>query len=321
MFVMNHWRPTAPLEYLRLRAELITKLRAFFAARNILEVDTPALSRAAATDRHIHSYRVENPHGAPLYLHTSPEFPMKRLLATGSGDIYQLCKVFRSGEVGRHHNPEFTMLEWYRVGFDHHMLMAEVADLFTALVPELGPPEYMTYAEAFQKHAGFDVFKSGSKECIAALNRAGRHVPDEDQLDYDGWLDMVAGDLVYPAVGKGRPTFIYNYPASQAALARVWPGDPPVAERFEAFIDGVELVNGFHELADAREQRRRFQADLAYRKTAGLEQVPYDEHLLSALGQGLPDCAGVALGLDRLVMIATGARSLEEVMAFPADRA
>ncbi|HEY3643861.1 MAG TPA: EF-P lysine aminoacylase EpmA [Gammaproteobacteria bacterium] len=318
---MNHWRPSAPLDNLKLRAELLTKLRAFFAARNILEVDTPALSRAGATDRHIHSYRVENPHGAPLYLHTSPEFPMKRLLAAGYGDIYQICKVFRSGEAGRMHNAEFTMLEWYRIGFDHHRLMAEVADLFAALVQELEPPEFLTYAEAFQRHAGIDVFKSGSKECIAALNRAGRRVPAEDELDHDGWLDMVAGDLVYPALGKGRLTFIYNYPASQAALARIWPGEPPVAERFEAFIDGVELVNGFHELADAKEQRGRFQADRTYRGQHGLMDVPYDEHLLSALGQGLPDCAGVALGFDRLVMVAARARSLEEVLAFPADRA
>ena len=318
---MNHWRPSASLDNLKLRAELLSKLRAFFAARGILEVDTPALSRAGATDRHIHSYRVENPHGAPLYLHTSPEFPMKRLLAAGYGDVYQICKVFRCGEAGRMHNAEFTMLEWYRIGFDHHKLMAEVADLFTALVQELEPPEFLTYAEAFQRHAGIDVFKSQPKDCIAALNRAGRQVPAEDQLDYDGWLDMVAGDLVYPALGKGRLTFIYNYPASQAALARIWPGEPPVAERFEAFIGGVELVNGFHELADAKEQRKRFQADRTYRERHGLMDVPYDEHLLSALGQGLPDCAGVALGFDRLVMLVARARSLEEVIAFPADRA
>ena len=318
---MNDWQPTASLDNLRLRAELLTKLRVFFAARNILEVDTPALSRAGATDRHIQSFRVEDDRRGHLYLHTSPEFPMKRLLAAGSGDIYQLCKVFRSGEAGRLHNPEFTMLEWYRVGFDHHQLMAEVAVLIGGLIPELGPPEFLTYREAFQMHAGFDVATSGSKECIAALNRAGRRVPAEDQLDHDGWLDMVAGDLVYPALGKGRLTFIYNYPASQAALARVWPGETPVAERFEAFVDGVELVNGFHELADAAEQRLRFETDGTYRKQHGLMDVPMDERLLSALGHGLPDCAGVALGFDRLVMVAAAARSLEEVIAFPADRA
>ena len=318
---MNDWRPTASLETLKLRAGLLAKLRQFFAARNILEVDTPALSRAGATDRHIQSFRIEDGRRGHLYLHTSPEFPMKRLLASGSGDIYQVCKVFRSGEAGRRHNPEFIMVEWYRVGFDHHQLMAEVAELLGALLPELDPPEYLTYREAFQTHAGFDVSTAGSKDCIAALTRDGRQVPAEDQLDYDGWLDMVAGDLVYPALGKGRLTFIYNYPASQAALARIWPGEPPVAERFEAFVDGIELVNGFHELADATEQGRRFEQDIAYRKTANLVQVPRDERLLAALAHGLPDCAGVALGFDRLVMVAAGAKSLDEVIPFPYDRA
>jgi elongation factor P--(R)-beta-lysine ligase len=318
---MNDWQPTASLENLKLRAKLLDKLRQFFAARGVLEVDTPALSRAGATDRHIQSFRVEDGRKGHLYLHTSPEFPMKRLLASGSGDIYQICKVFRSGEVGRHHNPEFTMLEWYRLGLDHHQLMAEVAVLVGGLIPELDPPEYLTYREAFQLHAGFDVAQAGSKECIAALTRDGRRVPAEDQLDYDGWLDMVAGDLVYPALGRGRLTFIYNYPASQAALARIWPGEPPVAERFEAFIDGLELVNGFHELADAAEQRRRFEADSTYRRQHGLMDVPMDEHLLTALGHGLPGCAGVALGFDRLVMIAAGARSIGEVIAFPGTRA
>ena len=318
---MSDWQPTASLANLKLRAELLTKLRVFFAARNILEVDTPALSRAGATDRHIQSFRVEDGRKGHLYLHTSPEFPMKRLLASGSGDIYQICKVFRSGEAGRSHNPEFTMLEWYRVGFDHHQLMAEVATLISGLIPELGPPEYLTYREAFQLHAGFDVTTASSKECIAALTRDGRQVPAEERLDYDGWLDMVAGELVYPALGKSRLTFIYNYPASQAALARIWPGEPPVAERFEAFIDGVELVNGFHELADAEEQGQRFDADRTFRQAHGLMDVPRDERLLAALQHGLPDCAGVALGFDRLVMIAAAARTLEEVIVFPFDRA
>ena len=315
---MNDWQPTASLANLKLRAELLAKLRQFFAARGIMEVDTPALSRAGATDRHIHSFRVEDGPQDHLYLHTSPEFPMKRLLAAGSGDIWQLCKVFRSGEAGRMHNPEFSMLEWYRLGMDHHALMAEVAELVAALLPEMRqPPEKISYRDAFRKHAGFDAFSAGKRECIAALTRDGRQVPAESELDYDGWLDMVAGDLVYPALGAGRLTFIYDYPASQAALARIRPGEPPLAERFEAFIDGVELVNGFHELADADEQRRRFVADRTYRAAQGLMDVPMDERLLAALGQGLPDCAGVALGFDRLVMIAAGARSIDEVTAFP----
>lgn len=318
---MSDWQPTASLANLKLRAELLTKLRAFFAARGVLEVETPALSRAGTTDRHIHSYAADDSAGGRFYLHTSPEFPMKRLLAAGYGDIYQVCKVFRRGEAGRRHNPEFTMVEWYRLGFDHHRLMAEVADLLTALLPELGPPEYLTYGEAFQRHAGLDPFTAQPEDCAAVLRSDGLEPPAGGELDRDGWLDLLAGEIVYPALGQRRLTFIYNYPASQAALARIWPGEPPVAERFEAFVNGVELANGFHELADAAEQRRRFQQDQAYRAAKGLAGVPLDERLLAALSAGLPDCAGVALGFDRLVMIAAAAGSLEEVIAFPTSRA
>ena len=319
---MSDWQPTASIENLRLRAELLAKLRQFFAARGIMEVDTPALSHAGATDRHIHSFRVEDGRGCTLYLHTSPEFPMKRLLAAGSGDIWQLCKVFRSGEAGRMHNPEFSMLEWYRLGYDHRRLMTEVAELIGLLLPgRKQVPEYLSYREAFRRHAQLDPFTASRRECIAALERAGRHPPAEGELDQDGWLDLLAGELVYPALGKGGLTFIYDYPASQAALSRVRPGEPPVAERFEAFMDGMELANGFHELTDAAEQRRRFTADRTYRTAQGLMDVPMDERLLSALGQGLPECAGVALGFDRLVMIAAGARSIDEIMAFPSARA
>ena len=318
---MNDWQPTASLSNLKLRAELLTKLRAFFAARRVLEVDTPALSRAGATDRHIASFRVEDGRGGALYLHTSPEFPMKRLLAAGSGDIWQLCKVFRRGEAGRMHNPEFSMLEWYRLGFDHHRLMAETAELIAALVPGRKSAEYLSYREAFLGHAGLDPFTASPQDCIAALRKAGRHPPKEQELDYDGWLDLVAGELVYPALGQGGLTFIYDYPASQAALSRVRPGTPPVAERFEAFMDGMELANGFHELTDASEQRRRFEADRTYRQAQGLMDVPLDERLLAALGQGMPACAGVALGFDRLLMVAADACAITEVTAFPFDRA
>lgn len=316
------WRPTASLANLKLRAELLKKIRAFFEARGVLEVDTPALSHAGATDRHLASFRVENPPGTPIYLHTSPEFPMKRLLAAGSGDIWQLCKVFRAGEAGRLHNPEFTLIEWYRLGFDHHRLMREVAELVQACVPELdAAPEYLSYREAFLRHAGFDPFAADKQACIRALKNLGRSVPLENELDFDGWLDLVAGELVYPAMGKNRLAFVYDYPASQAALARLRPGNPPVAERFEAFLNGVELANGFHELTDAKEQRRRFEADRAYRRAHALADVPADENLLAALQHGLPACAGVALGFDRLAMLAAGAESLAEVLAFPFERA
>ena len=318
---MSDWRPTASLDNLKLRAELLAKLRSFFAARHVLEVDTPALSRAGATDRHIHSFRVDAS-GGTHYLHTSPEFPMKRLLAAGYGDIYQLCKVFRTGEAGRHHNPEFTLLEWYRLGFGLRRLMEEVAELIHALLPEsAAAPEYLTYREAFLEHAGLDPLTATPAACVAALKSAGHHPPTEGELDLDGWLDLLAGERVYPALGQGCLTFIYDYPASQAALARLKPGVPAVAERFEAFLGGMELANGFHELADAREQRRRFEQDRSWRKAHGLVDVPLDARLITALEHGLPDCSGVALGFDRLVMIAAQAGSIEEVLAFPTDRA
>ncbi|MGA9851951.1 MAG: EF-P lysine aminoacylase EpmA [Gammaproteobacteria bacterium] len=316
------WMPTASLTHLKLRAELLKKLRAFFEARSVLEVETPALSHAAATDRHLASFRVGNPHGGFLYLHTSPEFPMKRLLAAGSGDIWQLCKTFRAGEAGRLHNPEFTMIEWYRLGFDHLRLMREVAELIRSLVPTVQEsPEYLTYRDAFRQHAGFDPFRADRQICIQALRDSGKTVPAASALDDDGWLDMVAGEIVYPALGRGHLTFVYDYPASQSALARIRPDDPPVAERFEAFLDGVELANGFHELADADEQRRRFETDYSYRRTHGLSDMPMDENLIAALEHGLPECAGVALGFDRVVMLAAGTRSIEEVIGFPFERA
>lgn len=288
----------------------------------MLEVDTPALSRAAATDRHLASFRVEGASGTRFYLHTSPEFPMKRLLAAGSGDIWQLCKVFREGETGRLHNPEFTLVEWYRLGFDPRRLMREVHELLAELLPAVSAAaEYLSYREAFQRHAGLDPFNCGQQDCMRVLQDSGRQVPPESDLDQDGWLDLVAGELVYPELGRRGLAFIYDYPTSQAALARVRAGDPAVAERFEVFFRGIELANGFHELLDAAEQRRRFQADRDYRRSHGLPEVPLDENLLAALKSGLPDCAGVALGLDRVLMLAAGAQSLDEVIAFPSSRA
>ena len=214
------------------------------------------------------------------------------------------------------------MLEWYRIGFDLDRLMREVAELMQTLVRGLEqPPEYLSYREAFQRHAGFDPFTADKNICISALQGLDRTVPAESDLDFDGWLDLVAGEIVYPALGKARLAFVYDYPVSQAALARIRPGHPPVAERFEAFMGGVELANGFHELVDAKEQRRRFERDLELRKANGLPSVPMDAQLIYALEQGLPPCAGVALGFDRLVMLAAKANSIEEVIAFPIDRA
>jgi lysyl-tRNA synthetase class 2 len=327
---MTSWQPTASIDSLRRRAAIVARVRAFFEERGVLEVETPLLAAAPVTDPHLAAFscrpRPEAQAGSPsseaparLYLQTSPEYAMKRLLAAGSGPIYQICKAFRQGESGRHHNPEFTMLEWYRPGFDHHRLMDEVDAL---LVEVLGTPpgERRTYAEVVAEHAGIDPLTAGLDELRAAARDHGLgHGLELD--DPDGWLDLLMGGLVQPRLGHGRPTFILDYPARQAALARVRPGPRPVAERFEVYVSGQELANGYHELLDPAEHRRRFAADLERRRTLGLPAVPVDERLLAALEAGLPPCAGVALGLDRLILLALGASELADVLSFPIERA
>jgi lysyl-tRNA synthetase class 2 len=310
---------------------LLQGIRAFFSARGVLEVETPVLSGAATTDPALASFATRYtgplfPQGQTLYLHTSPEFPMKRLLAAGSGSIYQIGKVFRDGEAGRRHNPEFTLLEWYRVGFDHHRLMDETGELLMDLLApslSLQPPERLTYREAFQRYAGLDPFAASADEFAQAARMHGINVSPEmvSENNPDPWRDLLLTHVVEPKLGQGRLSFIYDYPASQAALARIQPGNPPVASRFELYLNGIELANGFHELADADEQRARFERQLHAREAGGLPAMPVDERLLAALAHGLPDCAGIALGFDRLVMLASGAKSVQEVMAFPIDRA
>lgn len=325
------WQPTAALEVLKLRARLLERTRAFFFERGVLEVETPILSTAAVTDPMLASLATRYtgprfPRGQTFYLHTSPEFPMKRLLAAGSGSIYQICKVFRDGEAGRLHNPEFTMLEWYRVGFDYHRLMDETDELVMRLLAptlSLDAPERLSYREAFQRHAGLDPHTASAGDFAAAAKAHKIDVPSEllTQNDLAVWRDLLLTHVVEPMLGQGRLTFIYDYPASQASLARIQPGDPPLAARFELYLNGIELANGFHELADAEEQRTRFERQLHARAANGQPVAPLDERLLAALAQGLPDCAGVALGFDRLVMLAAGARTIAEVLAFPMDRA
>ena len=325
-----HWRPSSDLSVLRLRAELLAQIRAFFAARGVLEVETPALSAAAITDPHLASFKTcysgpGSQHGRPLYLHTSPEFAMKRLLAAGSGCIYQIARVFRDGEAGSRHNPEFTLLEWYRVGFDHHRLMDEVAELVGMLLAgrlALAEPERLSYRQIFQHHLNLDPHRATVADLAACAETRNISIPTGmPPDDPDPWLDLLLTHCVEPRLGSGRLTFVHDYPASQAALARLRPDDPPVGERFELYINGIELANGFHELGDAVEQRCRFAQENAARRAARLPVMPVDEHLLAALEFGLPDCAGVALGFDRLVMLATRKTSLAEVLAFPLDRA
>ena len=245
---------------------------------------------------------------------------MKRLLAAGSGAIYQMCRAFRDGESGRLHNPEFTLLEWYRPGYDHHALMDELDQLMDRLLGPAAASRRLTYGDAFRLHAGIDPFAASTAAMLSAARRAGLHVAGDGLPDRDMLLDFLFTHAVQPRLGDGR-AYVYDYPASQAALARVRPGSPPVAERFELFLNGIEIANGYHELADASEQRRRFEADNAARERIAKPPMPVDERLLAALEHGLPGCAGVAVGLDRLIMLAAGETSIDTVMAFPIERA
>jgi elongation factor P--(R)-beta-lysine ligase len=320
--VNDGWRPTASLDALQRRAAMLGAAREFFAKRGVLEVETPILSAAAVSDPQIESLVTQVAGMGKFHLGTSPEYAMKRLLAAGSGDIYQICKVFRDAERGRWHNPEFTLLEWYRLGFDDAALRSEVEALVgTLLAPyrRLEPAEHVSYSAALERHAGVDAHHAGDDELRDAAIRHG--IDCRAELDRDGKLDLLMGLVVGPRLGSERPCFIYDYPASQAALARVKPGLPALASRFELYLDGVELANGFHELAGAGEQRARFAQDLRLRRALGLPEPPVDEHLLAALAAGLPDCAGVALGFDRLVAIALGAPRLADAMAFTIDNA
>ncbi len=309
-----------------MRARVMAEIRAFFHRQGVMEVETPICSRSAATDPSLESLATRYtgpgaPAGMPLYLHTSPEFPMKRLLAAGAGPIYQICKVFRDGEVGRLHNPEFTLLEWYRPGFDHHRLMDEVEQLLQSLMPEPLAVRRVSYQALFQQQLQLNPHQASAgqlRDC--ALNQGVAGIERLDLPHRDAWLDLLMTHCIESSLGPGL-CFVYDYPASQAALARVRPGSPPVAERFELYINGVEVANGFHELTDAAEQQRRFEQDLRVRAAAGQPLVPMDRHLLAALDLGLPDCAGVALGIDRLIMQLTGAEQISQVLAFPLDRA
>jgi lysyl-tRNA synthetase class 2 len=320
--VNDEWRPTASLGALKRRAAMLAGAREFFAKRGVLEVETPILSAAAVSDPQIESLVTQVAGLGRFHLGTSPEYAMKRLLAAGSGDIYQVSKVFRDAERGRWHNPEFTLLEWYRLGFDDTALMSEVESLIGNLLAphrRLEPAERLSYSAALERHTGVDAYRADDDDLTDAAIRHG--IDCRADLDRDAKLDLLMGLVVGPRLGSGHPCFICDYPVSQAALARLKPGLPPVAARFELYLDGVELANGFHELANAGEQRARFTQQLNLRGARGQTQPPLDEHLLAALAAGLPDCAGVALGFDRLVAIALGTPRLADAMAFTIDNA
>lgn len=317
---MPDWQPGAGLPLLRARANLLATIRRFFAERDILEVETPLLCRSGITDPAIEPLIVRD--GASLeaarYLQTSPEYAMKRLLAAGSGPIYQVARAFRDGEAGARHNPEFSLLEWYRPGFDHHRLMAEVAQLVCTCLGER-PWQALSYRALFQRSIGVDPFAAGTAE-LERRARAGRELGDLAG-GRDLWLDLLLTHDVEPWLADQGLCFVYDYPASQAALSRIVTEEGvAVGQRFELYVDGVELANGYCELTDAAEQRSRFEADNATRRRAGQPPRPLDENLLAALAAGMPPCSGVALGVDRLLMLASGETDIRRVLAFDWER-
>jgi lysyl-tRNA synthetase class 2 len=324
------WRPSATQPRLLARAALLRGAREFFAKRQVLEVDTPLLVNAPVSDVHVHCAsvrlaRLSATAGAPaqLFVHSSPEYAMKRLLAAGSGDIYQICHVVRGFECGRLHNPEFTLIEWYRQGFTLAQLMDEVEELVRQLLGAAAHgrgSERVSYREAFLRELQIDPLSASLSQLAAAAAPLGLR-PVTDSTPRDEWLDLLMAARVGPRLGRNALTFIHSYPASQAALARLDPQDERVAQRFELYCEGMELANGFHELTAAGEQRARFGRDNDERRRRGLPVAAADERLLAALEAGLPDCAGVALGLERTLMLASGASHIDEVLAFPTARA
>ena len=307
------------LSALRLRARVNAAIRGFFAERGVLEVETPILSAAGNTEPNIDSFTTTfSGHvsaGPRLrWLRTSPEYPLKRLLATGLGDCYELGRVFRNGEAGGRHNPEFSMLEWYRVGWDHHRLIEETVSLvrqLLALVDRQARVEVLTYRELFQRHVGVDPFTASLQQLQAPL--AGIQI-DGEGLSRDDWLDLLMTHRIQPAFSRQVLTVVHDWPASQAALARIRPGEPPLAERFELYLGQYELANGYHELNDAAEQRARFARDHAVRSERGAVLPPVDQALLASL-DALPACAGVAVGVDRLLMCLLDTAAIADVLA------
>lgn len=319
------FRPAAAWERLRLRATLLHKVRAFFDARGFLEVETPLLSADTVVDVHLEPFAVERGGRDPanpqtLWLQTSPEFCMKRLLAAGGTALYQVCKAFRQGERGPRHNPEFTLVEWYRVGDDCAAGMQLLSDLAETLLGR-GPAERLSYRDALRAHAGVDPFAADVPELRAAARRLGLTAAEDFSSERDAWLELLVAEAVEPHLGRGQPTILWGYPPSQAALACVADGPPPYAERFELYVEGVELANGYHELLDAEQLAERQRSNNAQRQALGRAALPEENRLLAAMRHGLPRCAGCALGFDRLVMLAAGAATIDEVLTFPLERA
>ncbi|TAN51922.1 MAG: EF-P lysine aminoacylase GenX [Methylococcaceae bacterium] len=319
------WQPACSLSTLRRRAKMLAAIRAFFAARDVLEVETPLLCLGIGTDPHLDFFSIPVAGNSSRYLQTSPEFAMKRLLAAGSGSIYQICKAFRRDEAGRMHNPEFTLLEWYRVDCDLHGLMDDMEDLLRRLAEDaLGQSDAIRirYHDVFLQYTGLPPLAATRDELAACAVRHG--LPEARDLcgdDRSLWLDLLFSHIIQPQLGQRGLCLVYDYPACQPSLARRNPGDARWVERVELFWRGVELANGFHELCDAEEQAARFAAERQARRICGQAVPDSDERFLAALSHGLPDCSGVAIGLDRLLMLLTAADHIEQVLAFPYAKA
>lgn len=319
------WQSSATIALLQQRAQILGSIRQFFNRKGVMEVETPCLSHATVTDQHLGSFSTEFvgpgfPQGKTLYLQTSPEYAMKRLLACGSGSIYQINKAFRNEEAGRFHNPEFTLLEWYRVGFDDFALMAEVDELLQ-LVLNSGMAERRSYQSVFEQYLDIDPLNTDIAQLHDVLQKYALADAVVGETCPDTLLQLLFSQIIEPQIGQQVPCFIYHFPAGQAALARLHPADPRVAERFEVYFKGIELANGFHELTDADEQLSRFEQDNAKRLAAAKPVNVIDGRLIDALRAGLPDCAGVALGIDRLIMLAQRQDAIDKVLSFAIDRA
>ncbi|KAE9533940.1 elongation factor P--(R)-beta-lysine ligase [Ursidibacter arcticus] len=317
------WKPSAPIQNLLKRSKIMGEIRQFFTERGVLEVETPAMSEFSVTDVHLSTFNTQflSPFASQaktLHLITSPEYHMKRLLASGSGAIFQICRVFRNEESGKRHNPEFTMLEWYRPHFDMYRLINEVDDLLQQIL-DCEPAESFSYQFVFQTYVGLDPLSASKAQLVAKAKEYGLQCDENEQRDT--LLQFLFSEVVEANIGKERPTAVYHFPATQAALAQISTEDHRVAERFEFYYKGLELANGFHELSDAKEQIRRFELDNLQRNEMGLPPQQLDHRFLNALKAGIPNCSGVALGVDRLLMIAMNAERIDEVMAFGVERA
>jgi elongation factor P--(R)-beta-lysine ligase len=326
--VLNEWQPTCSIEMLRLRAQVFNDIRQFFSARAVLEVETPLLSYSSITDPQLDFFTTDfcsPPLQHTLFLQTSPEFAMKRLLAAGSGSIYQICKAFRNGEAGRFHNPEFTLLEWYRVGFKLPQLMDEIAELLGVLFNghrALNPTQRFSYQEIFQLYTGLNPLEFSYQDYFAYAR--DNHMPEAVSIcgyDHALWLDFIFSHNVQPQLGKNAVCMVYGYPACQSSLACINEYNSQITDRVEVFINGIELGNGYYELTDPKEQCRRFDEEIAIRQIRKRPASVKGKQLIAALEAGLPECSGMAIGLDRLLMLLANSASIDDVLNFPIHRA